>query len=143
MFQSCFRILTPLLILWQLILPCCAKWLHGSSVACCALTVSGDACHSAGGDAKPHSKRSCSCSRHGAELPQSDPDSQERQQKPHDCSNCAVCQAIAAPRTLATIVALEASGQIAEALIVADCSDPLLGFDLPTRCRAPPVIGEC
>ena len=147
MSSSCFQILAPLLILWQLILPCSAPWLHTCIEEYCAAAKcdeSSDA-SSLNVQASPtHSKHSCACSHHPKNAPQSNENSNKQPPaKSHDCSNCAVCQAIAAPRTLVAIVSLEASVEIMEALILADCSDPLLGFDLPTRCRAPPATGVC
>lgn len=147
MSQSCFQILTPLLILWQLIIPCSAPWLHTCIEGSCAQT----SCEEASGSlflnaqvSTSQSKHSCTCSHHAKNAPQTKPDSNEQPpSKSHDCSNCAVCQAIAAPRTLVAIVSLEASVEIMEAIVLADCSNPLLGFDLPTRCRAPPAIGDC
>ena len=144
MFQSCFQILTPLLILWQLILPCSAPWLHTCIEGSCAQTNCEESSGSFGLKAQASAKHSCACAHHAKNSPQSHHDSKEQSPaKSHDCSNCAVCQAIAAPRTLVAIVSLEASVEIMEVLVFADCSDPLLGFDLPTRCRAPPAAELC
>jgi hypothetical protein len=147
MSKSCFQILTPLLILWQLILPCSAPWLHTCIEDCCAQTKCEETSDSSGlktPASATHSRHSCACAHHAKNSPQSNQDSNEQAPaKSHDCSNCAVCQAIAAPRTLVAIVSLEASVEIMEALVFADCSDPLLGFDLPTRCRAPPAANLC
>lgn len=143
MTQSCFQIFSPLLILWQLILPCSAPWLHTCVEQYCASAECDESFDpsslNAQGSAK-HSKHSCACSHHAKIVPQSHRYSKEQPPaKSHDCSNCAVCQAIAAPRTLVAIVSVEASVEIMEALIFAECSDPLFGFDVPTRCRAPPA----
>ena len=147
MSQYCFQILTPLLILWQLLLPCSAPWLHTCIQGWCAHTnceePSGSSALNAQASATP-SKHSCACAHHAKSSPQSNRDSKEQPPaKSHDCSNCAVCQAIAAPRTLVAIVSLEASVEVMEALVFADGSDPLLGFELPARCRAPPAADLC
>lgn len=147
MSPSCFQILTPLLILWQLLLPCSAPWLHICIEDACAEAKCEESPGVSGrktqASATP-SGHSCSCSHHAKNSPQSLPDSREQcPARSHDCSNCAVCQALAAPRTLVAIVSLEASVEFMEALVFADCSDPLLGFALPTRCRAPPATDLC
>jgi hypothetical protein len=147
MSQSCFQILTQLLILWQLILPCSAPWLHICVEGNCARAkckeFPGSSALKSQASAT-HPKHSCACAHHAKNSPQSNHNSKEQPpSKAHDCSNCAVCQAIAAPRTLVAIVSLEASVEVMEALVFADCSDPLLGFGLPTRCRAPPAICIC
>ncbi len=147
MSQYCFQILTPLLILWQLLLPCSAPWLHICIKGRCARTnceePRGSSALKTQTSATP-SKHSCACAHHVKIASKSSQDSKEQPPaKPHDCSNCAVCQAIAAPRTLVAIVSLEASVEIMEALVFADGSDPLLGFELTTRCREPPAADLC
>lgn len=144
MSQSCFRIFTSLLILWQLILSCSAPWLHSCIQGCCVAAECEKPCDSARLVARvslTRVKQVCSCLHHAKSAPKNAPESRDqRPAKSHDCSNCAVCQAIAAPRTLVAIVSLEASVETSEALAFTDCSDPLIGFDLATRCRAPPRL---
>lgn len=142
MFPYCFRILSPLLILWQLILPCSAPWLHN-----CFEDVCAEACgQSLGKVGSPQREEtvkgnhSCSCRFHQAdEKPSDHSDQSAPAKKPHDCSSCAVCQALAAPRTLASMVVLAFTEQTVCSIVNPDCADPLLGFGLPPQCRAPPV----
>jgi len=146
--QRRFQILSWLLISWQLLIPSAAPWLHtltdgsvcadGRSVvkdsklanSCEAVSQSHSGCS--------HSHRTCSHSHSGSES-----ESEHAPNAPHDCSNCAVCQAIAAPRVLTTLLTLPVAVDRIEILSIAACSDPLLGFGLPPQCRAPPVVLFC
>jgi len=147
MSRSCFRILTLLLILWQLFLPCSAPWLHTCVEPSCAHTAcaTGVKCSSSpvaeNSRSKAHSCR-CSC-HHLTENSTNDGSHGKPPGEPHDCSSCALCQAIAAPRILASLVSLPSCEDLIEVLRVAECADPLLGFGLPPRCRAPPFAGRC
>lgn len=142
MIKSCFQNLTPLLILWQLILGCSAPWLHTVTVIVCAEGSGHKHFHgncSQNGVSTEKPSTSCRCSfHHNSEKPLENSADDGPPQKPHDCSNCRVCQAIAAPRTLVTIVEVEACEYFFSSLDVAECADPMLGFGLPPQCRAPP-----
>jgi hypothetical protein len=131
---------TWLLILWQLLLPVGAPWLHTVvDGSCCTTSVEQrhetTCCHHHRSDgAHRHPATDCS---HSHE----EPDGQSPfDSKPHDCSNCAICQAISAPRVLVVLIELsklvEQTGVIETPL----CADPLLGFCLPLQCRAPPAV---
>lgn len=133
------QIFTWLLVLWLLLLPSGAPWLHTVvDISCCATSkaqsTSTKCCHHHhrdGGDSDGTAK--CvvpQAEDHGLPL---------RQPAPHDCSNCPVCQAIAAPRVLALVVELTVFPERTELISVIECADPLLGFGLPLQCRAPPV----
>ena len=142
MFKFCFRNFTPLLILWQLILGCSAPWLHTVTVSTCAGITGEKHSHDTCDQNRPVSKKPaapCRCRfHHGSEEPLENSADDGCPDKPHDCSNCRVCQAIAAPRTLVTIVEVEACEYFFASLDVAECADPMLGFGLPPQCRAPP-----
>ena|GEM_PF-800942 len=147
MSRSCFRILTLLLILWQLFLPCSAPWSHSCLGVACAHTGCGTAAESSSSavvkDARAGT-HSCRCAFHGfSETPTEGDADEKSDREPHDCSSCALCQAIAAPRILASLVSLPSCEDLIEVLRVAECADPLLGFGLPPRCRAPPFAGRC
>ena len=141
MFSYCFRILTPLLILWQLILPVSAPWLHSCEDVCCA-----SACEQSHSSVRLQHcaeavrvQHSCPCRFHLVDQNSShSSDEQAPSKKPHDCSSCAVCQALTAPRTLVAMVEMASTEQAVSSILVADCADPLLGFGLPPQCRAPP-----
>lgn len=126
--------LTWLLILWQLLLPSGAPWLH---------TVVDDSC-CASSDAQ-NTPPTCSCHHHSPAKRsttaggQGSSDSKESDEKPHDCSKCAICQAIAAPRVLVVLVELPKVSEITGVIETPECRNPLLGFCLPLQCRAPPV----
>jgi len=149
MSRSCFRIFTLLLIFGHLFLPCSAPWLHTCLKVACAHTgcgtaaefnsspVARDAC------ADTHSCL-CRCVFHGDPEAPTEGDREEKpHREPHDCSSCDLCQAIAAPRILVSVVSLPGCEDLIEVLRVAKCADPLLGFCLPLRCRAPPFAGHC
>lgn len=142
MFKSCFRNFTPLLILWQLFLGCSAPWLHTVTVGTCAASTGHKRLQNTCAPESPLTKkpgRSCGCGfQHRSEKPLENSAGDGPPEKPHDCSNCQVCQAIAAPRTLVTIVEVEACEYFFLSLDVAECADPMLGFGLPPQCRAPP-----
>ena len=138
MSQHRFQILTRLLILWQLLLPTVAPWLHtivdvsscagirahGTSTGCCHHRHSNGAESSAASKCGELTKRS-------GEVP--------ADSAPHDCSNCAICQAITAPRVLALLIELPLFSEQTGFVSISTCADPLLGFGLPPQCRAPPV----
>jgi hypothetical protein len=140
MLQHRTPILTSLLILWQLLLPSGAPWLHTFvDGSCCATTTT---------VSKQNAKTRCHhhCGKqHGHVSTEGKGSSTESrgesdsEQAPHDCSNCAVCQAIAAPRVLVLLIELPIFSERTELISVIECADPLLGFGLPLQCRAPPV----
>ena len=142
MHSRCFQILSWLLIFWQLLLPSGAPWLHllmdGS---CCT-----DACCVDIGiisaklpETTSHSHSVCQHAHNDGQCSHSDSQNESESETPHDCSNCAVCQALAAPRILAPVVGLPVAGESIENPVVRECAGPLLGFGLPLQCRAPPV----
>jgi hypothetical protein len=133
------QIFTWLLICWQLLLPSGAPWLHTMvDGSCCATSnpqpASTPCCQ------QHHSH--CADSHAKAKSDVADPDDRDLptpDSLPHDCSNCVICQAIAAPRALASVIELPAFSELTEIVSVIGCADPLLGFGLPLQCRAPPV----
>lgn len=143
--QHRFQNLIRLLALLQLLLPSGSPWLHTVFDSAC--------CESKVGCASPADvsleRTSCAhshshCCDHFS--PQNGGNSghghhhSDHDSRPHNCANCAVCQAIAAPRILSPVVVLPTLPEVFEALVVASCADPLLGFGLPPQCRAPPAI---
>ncbi len=135
MLQHCTQKFTWLLILWQLLLPSGAPWLHS--------VVDGSCCASSGVENAPPT---CSCRHHSERSHAHDSghgpgssDSKESDQKPHDCSNCAICQSIAAPRVLAVLIELPKIAEQTSVIETPECADPLLGFCQPLQCRAPPA----
>jgi hypothetical protein len=135
---------TWLLILWQLVLPLSAPCLH---------TLSGDGCANTCSSRETLVQASCDISQiaHGTRHIQcgchcgtgnfrSPSEKSSPSRAPHDCSNCSICQAIAAPRTLATIVEIATSEHIIATIASISCADPMLGFGLPPQCRAPPCL---
>lgn len=142
--QHRFQNLIKLLIALQLLLPSGAPWLHtlldGTCCAhACGDSVSKSACslhdHV---DVHAHCGHAHPCS---ADQDLSDPAGPQQSPplQPHDCSNCAICQAIAAPRMMNVVLAVAAAIETVEHLTFTECADPLLGFGLPPQCRAPPV----
>jgi hypothetical protein len=138
-----FQNLIKLLIALQLLLPSGAPWLHTLiDGSCCAVGA-----HSHRGpspqDAHPswcaHTGCSHSHASHSADNPCGNPAEPAGDTTPHDCSDCPVCQAMAAPRMLALVVVLPLAVELIETLPLPDCADPLLGFGLPPQCRAPPA----
>ncbi len=146
MFHNRFRILTSLLILWQLLLTLSASWLHPCAVELCAAAGCGDDTSASdsnhAGSSTSVVSRLCRCELHrassGVNGSKKSTEEHSPGQKKHDCSNCAICQAIFAPRLLVAMVEVATSDQFISALPVPDCADPMLGFGLPTQCRAPP-----
>lgn len=138
MLPHCTQKLTWLLILWQLLLPSGAPWLHSN--------VDGSCCASADVENTPPT---CSCRHHSskshthasADGPTSS-GSKQSDEAPHDCTNCAICQAIAAPRVLAVLIELPSVVEQTSVIETPECADPLLGFCLPLQCRAPPAAQE-
>ena len=127
-----------LLILWQLLLPLGAPSLHPCvDGSCCATAFEQHStttcyCHHHSNDSRRGTSEACSSRQdHGGQLP-SRPTS-------HDCSNCAVCQAISAPRVLAALTELPKIAEQTGVAVTPECADPLLGFCLPLQCRAPPA----
>ena len=130
---------TWLLILWQLLLPSGAPWLHTVvDGSCCATPAEQHSettcCHHHHSDGSHgHAATNCSNSRQEHDdQPPSDP-------APHDCSNCAICQAISAPRVLVLLTELPKIAEQTGVIETPECADPLLGFCLPLQCRAPPA----
>ena len=132
--QYRFQILTWLLILWQLLLPTGAPWLHTVvDGSCCASSNSHDTstacCHHRHSN---HAESKCGgLTGEDREVP--------HDSAPHDCSNCAICQAISTPRVLALLIELPVFSEQTGLVSVSTCADPMLGFGLPPQCRAPPV----
>ncbi|MCX7400309.1 MAG: hypothetical protein NT138_21760 [Planctomycetales bacterium] len=142
-----FQILTSLQVALQLLTPAIAPWLH-SFVECggvqhCTSTLESHA-PSASPTQRPLARclPGC-CHDHGNDIAgsatHSSDQNQPDQQTPHDCAHCAICQAIAAPRILASVVELSAAPEQIVPLVVPACADPMLGFGLPPKCRAPPA----
>ena len=137
-----FQILSLLLISWQLLVPSGAPWLHTLIDGGCSAVTSEKGRSEGIGEKHSHVLSACCHVHHSATGPHSHShdSSDPTENKPHDCSNCAICQAIAAPRIVADFVVLPVTIDRIEALSVADCADPLLGFGLPPQCRAPPAV---
>ena len=136
------QILTWLLILWQLLLPSSAPWLHSAvDESCCTA------------EAEQHFETACCQHRHSHDaqhyhandcISQKDKDGQSPSDStPHDCSNCAICQAISAPRVIVALVELPTIAEQTSVVETRKCADPLLGFCLPLQCRAPPGHRHC
>ena len=143
-----FQILILLLVALQLLIPAAAPWLHSiiecGAVHSCTSTPAFDSVSTHRHErARPHCAAGC-CHEHSAvagKLSTTSPGGHHSDQEPpHDCSQCAICQAIAAPRILTSVVEISAAPEQIVPLIVPACADPLLGFGLPPQCRAPPVI---
>ncbi|MFO0999364.1 MAG: hypothetical protein U0936_03430 [Planctomycetaceae bacterium] len=142
-----FQILISLQVALQLLIPAIAPWLHSfvecGSVGCCTPAPflypvtkhRGEqaSSHCSAGCCHVHSNATDSTSAHSPGEQHSD------QQPPHDCAHCAICQAIAAPRILTSVVEISAAPEQISPLAAPACADPLLGFGLPPQCRAPPV----
>lgn len=131
--------LTWLLILWQLLLPSGAPWLHP--------VVDGSCCTSS---TEQHSETTCCHHHHSSRshcrAPADCSDSDKSvggespsNPAPHDCANCAICQAISAPRVLVGLIELPKIVEQTGVIEMPSCADPLLGFCLPLQCRAPPA----
>ena len=133
--------LTWLLILWQLLLPSGAPWLHtvvdGSRCSALVQQHHGTTCchHHHSDGSHRHTATDCGNSHE-------EPDGQSpSDSRPHSCSNCAICQAISAPRVLAVLIELPKIVEQTGVTETPKCADPLLGFRLPLQCRAPPATG--
>jgi hypothetical protein len=142
-----FQILISLQVALQLLIPAIAPWLH-SFVECGGVhyCTSTQESHSSSASPTQRPLPRClpgCCHGHGNDSARSATHSSDQdqpdQQTPHDCAHCAICQAIAAPRILAAVVELSAAPEQAVPLIVPACADPMLGFGLPPKCRAPPA----
>ncbi len=123
-----------MLACWQLVLPASAPWLHSlMGDSCCV----GDAAVSA----QPHCHSHGTCHHH-EQKPTENAGDESPERRPvtsHDCSECALCQAISAPRILTGPIDLPILSETAPFFAVAVCADPQLGFGLPLQARAPPV----
>ena len=121
-----------MLACWQLVLPSSAPWLH---------SLMEDSCCVGGATSSVHEHSHGKCHHHhqnpaekaGSDAPERSPVSG------HDCSECALCQAISAPRILTGPIELPTLSETAPLVVVAICADPQLGFGLPLQARAPPV----
>ena len=121
-----------MLACWQLVLPSSAPWLH---------SLMEDSCCVGGATSSVHEHSHGKCHHHhqnpaekaGHDAPERSPASH------HDCSECALCQAISAPRILTGPIDLPTLSETASFIVVAICADPQLGFGLPLQARAPPV----
>jgi hypothetical protein len=142
MHQRRFQILAWLLISWQLFVPSGAPWVHTLLDENCCANKCGE--FNAPDPAGKHAHSHTGClhlhGTHSRSHAQSDGDSDPTGQEPHDCSNCPVCLAIAAPRLLTALVSMPIQVDQIEVLPVAECADPQLGFGLPPQCRAPPAV---
>ena len=150
MLPHCTQKFTWLLILWQLLLPSGAPWLHTvvdgsccttpgeqhSKTTCCHQHHSHESDRDAGKACSSHKHRDgqLSCGEQAPFEGQSPANS-----PPHDCTNCAICQAISAPRVLTGLVELPKIAEQIGVIETPECADPLLGFCLPLKCRAPPA----
>ena len=122
-----------MLACWQLVLPSSAPWLH---------SLMGDSCCVGDATGSVHEHSHGKCHHHvpkppkkaGHEAPERSPVTH------HDCSECALCQAISAPRILTGPIDLPTLSETASFIVVAICADPQLGFGLPLQARAPPVV---
>jgi hypothetical protein len=123
-----------MLACWQLVLPSSAPWLH---------SLTGDSCCESGAaeSAQPHVHSHANCHHHH-QKPANKAGGESSGPMPgsgHDCSECALCQAISAPRILTGPIDLPILSETAPLVVVAICADPQLGFGLPLQARAPPV----
>ena len=142
-----FQILISLQVALQLLIPAIAPWLH-SFIECGGVqfftsTQESDSSATCSTHRpQPRCLAGC-CHDHSPAASSASADSSHQnpvdQQPPHDCAHCAICQAIAAPRILASVVELSATPEQIVPLVVPVCADPLLGFGLPPQCRAPPA----
>lgn len=149
MLQHRFQILSVLLIALQLLIPSGAPWLHLCvESGCCAAASAGDsAAHSESNTLLVSQSSNAACRHHShcrhscrtQEIVEESSHQESEEPQPHDCSNCPVCQTIAAPRTLAALLQLPAIAETVELIPVVNSADPMLGFGLPCQCRAPPI----
>jgi hypothetical protein len=142
-----FQILISLQVALQLLIPAIAPWLHSfiecGGVQCCTSTKEP---HRSAAPLTQPAATGClagCCHDHAHETASSSTRSSDQgqpdEQTPHDCAHCAICQAIAAPRILASVVELSTAPEQIVLLVAPGCADPMLGFGLPPQCRAPPV----
>jgi hypothetical protein len=130
---------TWLLILWQLLLPSGAPWLHTVVDGSCCTPLSEQhsettCCH------HHHSTKShCRAIADVTKTGKAGDGESSSDSAPHDCSNCAICQAISAPRVLVVLIELPKIVEQTGVIETPQCADPLLGFCLPLQCRAPPA----
>lgn len=129
-----------LLLLLQVILPSGAPWLHQVlDGQCCSAHSS---CAVVDANNRNHSGHCC-CAHHKHELKGAEEaggqSSSEDSSVPHDCSNCVLCQTLAAPRIVAEIITLPQSDEWIAFVHNEPAADPMLGFGLPLKCRAPPA----
>jgi hypothetical protein len=123
-----------MLACWQLVLPSSAPWLHSmmGDLWCPDFDAA---------SAQPHVNCHGACHHHEHE-PADSAGHKSSEQSPvtsHDCSECALCQAISAPRILTGPIDLPALSETVTFVAVAICADPQLGFSLPLQARAPPI----
>jgi hypothetical protein len=103
-----------LLLLLQVILPSGAPWLHQVlDGQCCSAHPS---CPVVDANIHDHSGHShCCCAHHKHESTSTEEasgqSSGEDSEVPHDCSNCVLCQTLAAPRIVAEIISLPQSDE--------------------------------
>ena len=142
-----FQILISLQVALQLLIPAIAPWLH-SFIECggvqCFTSTTDPHLWGASPTHRPATRCLAGCCHHhpqdtASSSTQSSDPGQSDKQAPHDCAHCAICQAIAAPRILASVVELSTAPEQIVLFVAPACADPLLGFGLPPQCRAPPV----
>lgn len=124
-----------MLACWQLVLPSSAPWLH---------SLMGDSCctDNATCAVQPHSHEHGTCHHHHNQKLAENAGQDTPKPRPvtsHDCSECALCQAISAPRILTGPIDLPTLSETAPLFVVAIGANPQLGFGLPLQARAPPV----
>jgi hypothetical protein len=123
-----------MLACWQLVLPSSAPWLHSlMGDSCCTADAPGPAQHHNHSHGPCHHHEQKLAENAGQETPEPSP------VKNHDCSECALCQAISAPRILTGPIDLPTLSETAPFVAVAICANPQLGFGLQLQARAPPV----
>lgn len=121
-----------MLACWQLVLPSSAPWLHSLMEDSCCLGGATSSVHEHS-HGKCHHHHKNPAEKAGHDAPERSPASH------HDCSECALCQAISAPRILTGPIELPTLSETAPLVVVAICADPQLGFGLPLQARAPPA----
>jgi hypothetical protein len=131
-----------LLLLLQVILPSGAPWLHQVlNGQCCSAHA--NCAIDAPNSRNDHGHSHCCCAHLKHELKGAEEangtSSGEDSNVPHDCSNCVLCQTLAAPRIVAEIISLPQSDEWIAFVHSEPAADPMLGFGLPLQCRAPPA----
>ena len=123
-----------ILLLLQVILPSGAPWLHQVFDGQCCSAHS----HCAADDVNSRNNSvhlHCCCAHHKHESKSAEEasggSSSEDPEVPHDCSNCVLCQTLAAPRIVAEIVSLPQSDEWVACVQNEPAADPMLGFGLP------------